>query len=1216
MAEPLQSTADREEARTAVERQAAFCMLLTEVLAGFASCSFEEIDARVAEALQKVAEHMGADEAHVILMSGDALGYGMTHVWRSPNVAPRHDQQRHARVGTWRWVEHRLMSGEPVVVSSLEDWPPEAEAERQTCIVEGVLSCLLVPIKARSGRSRGSVGLQSHARRIAWSNSNVAELRAFGDAVVGALDREGAERALRDANAYHRGVIEASIDPLVAIGPDGRITDANAATEAATGCPRSELIGTDFSEYFTDPAKARAVHRQVLREGSVVDYALELKHREGGVRCVTYNASAYSDPVGQTIGVIAVAHDVTVRVRAEGELREHRDRLEAMVRERTAELEAKNQSLVREIAERKRIEQALRESQERTQLQIDRMPLGCILWGPDLRVRSWNPAAEQIFGYPAAEALGRSTGDLVPPAPTTHRMSGQWRRVILSNLESRSEHENVTKDGRPITCEWTNVPLRDATGKVRGVLSMVQDVTERKQIAAELVRYSEELRDLYNNAPCAYHSLDEGGRVIEINDTELKWLGYDRSQVVDKMTFDQLLAPSSRDAFRRDFAWLKLRGSSREVELDMVRRDGTVLPVLLTSTVLRDPAGRFVHARSTAFDRTERRRAEAETRKLRLAVAQSPSAVVITDTTGNIEYVNPTFTRITGYSAEEVLGRNPRVLKSGTQSAEFYRELWDTVLSGGEWRGELRNKKKNGELYWESMSISPIRDETGRITHLVAIKEDATERRQLSEELTRAKNAAEAANRAKSAFLAHMSHEIRTPMNAILGFSQLMLRDRALTSQQREHLSAINRSGEHLLGLISNILEMSKIEAGRASLEAKACDLQTLLDDLDVMFRARAEAKQLSFWLESVGAGPRFVVSDESRLRQILVNLLGNAVKFTREGWVVLRLEVRGDSSQGLRLVAEVEDTGPGIAPSDMTRLFQSFEQTESGRLAGGTGLGLAISREFARLMGGDLTVESQLGSGTVFRLELGVEPCPAETAQATVADLPVHRLRPGQAECRILIVDDERENRVLLSRLLTSAGFVTLEAVNGQEAIGALERWKPAAILMDLRMPVMDGYEAIRRVRTSDEKVPIIAVSASAFDDDRHEAISLGANQFITKPFRAAEVFDCLSALLHVDYVFGEEASSLRLRGPERPSSRTPERRVWTQLRLPPELAEQIRQATANARWERLVELIDGLAPEQPEAAAHLRQLADAFEYETLLRLLDGQPSEQGRQP
>ncbi|WP_190274487.1 ATP-binding protein [Oscillatoria nigro-viridis] len=467
---------------------------------------------------------------------------------------------------------------------------------------------------------------------------------------------------------------------------------------------------------------------------------------------------------------------------------------------------------------------------------------------------------------------------------------------------------------------------------------------------------------------------------------------------------------------------------------------------------------------------------------------------------------------------------------------------------------------------------------------------------QKTKELKQAKIAAESANRAKSTFLANMSHELRTPLNAIIGFAHLLVHSKKTAPEQQSSLDIINRSGEHLLKLINDILSLSKIEAGQITLESNAFDLYSLLNDIEGMFQLKTQSKGLQLVFERSSDVPQYVRTDESKLRQVLINLLGNAVKFAGAGRVKLTVKC-------LQLLAKkplskfflqfsVKDTGPGIAPDEVSRLFKPFVQTEAGRKSQtGTGLGLPISSSFVKLMGGEIKVKSSVGKGTVFSFYVKVCHATESEVYDRLPQKRVQGLAPNQQIYRILVADDESANRLLLTQILKSAGFVVRFADNGTLAVKLWRKYKPHLIWMDLRMPVLDGFQAVQQIRAlpNGSNTKIIALSANAFVKTQELALSNGFDDFVAKPFREAVIFEKMALHLDVRYIY-EEESSRKSERDEPAQQLTPE----SLSVLPRELIEKLYKAAACGDEQAVRLLIEGIPLSEKQIAAALTKLVD----------------------
>jgi PAS domain S-box-containing protein len=540
--------------------------------------------------------------------------------------------------------------------------------------------------------------------------------------------------------------------------------------------------------------------------------------------------------------------------------------------------------------------------------------------------------------------------------------------------------------------------------------------------------------------------------------------------------------------------------------------------------VIKEHINRLPYAIIEAIEnnkaRIERDRAEKKLRLLSRSVDQSPVSIVITDKDGIIEYVNPTFSDITGYSYDETIGRKPDIVKSGQHSEEVYRELWETITGGHDWSGELINKKKDGTFYWESVVISPIFDSDGEITHFVGVKDDITEKRHMIEELTRAKEKAEESDRLKTSFLANMSHEIRTPMNGIVGFIDLLQYPDLSTEERAQYFSLVKESTNRLLITIDNLIEISRIEAGQEKAVLSDFNLAGFLQYYHALFKPEAVKKSLDLIFSSDIKEDIVVKSDKNKLGLIISNLLNNAVKFTSAGSV----EYGSKVVSGNILEISVRDSGPGIPEEKHTIIFERFVQADSSfnRPYEGSGLGLSIVKAYTGMLGGKIELISAPGKGSEFIVtlplmipenqETAVTDELKEIAVKEMADKPTH----SEHNALILVVEDDEASLSYLDKILVASNFRVIIARNGAEAVKMFEQNPDIAIvLMDIKMPVMDGLEATRLIREMNREIPVIAQTAYVLPVENEMIAAAGCTDYISKPTNRTDLISLINKYL-----------------------------------------------------------------------------------------------------
>ena len=997
-------------------------------------------------------------------------------------------------------------------------------------------------------------------------------------------ERKRAGEALRESEARYRTFFEQAAVGVAEIEHfTGRFLTANRLLCTLLGRTEEEMRDTTFQAItHPDDLHLHEEKSEQLLAGKIGHYTLEKRYiaKDGAVIWVNI---AVSNPEG------------------------------------TGKTDGRNIVVVENITERKRTEAALQASEEKFRQIVNSIPNAVSMLDMNLRFTYMSAGVQRILGYTPEEAMTFSLDQMLTPESFAI-VSKSFQERLEANARGSDpnyvmilELEQYHKNGSTVFLENTMTFLRDANGVPVGILCVSADISERKRAADALRRSEEQYRLLAENSDDVIFTLDNELRFTYVSPASFKLRGVTAEEAMHEK-LEEIMTMESLNRVLAEYARVLPdiehgKNPTARMELEQYRKDGSTVWVEASLRVMRDDEGRLIGFIGVSRDISARKQAEEELkmRNILLSTQQEVSidGILVVDENGTMTSFNRRFVEIWAIPGDVLESKSDEralqwILGNLVDPDEFItrvRHLYEN-------RTEMSRDEiglKDGRIL--DRYSAPMLGDDGKYYGRIWYFRDITKRKRAEAELEEAKDAADAANQSKSIFLANMSHEIRTPMNAILGFAQLMHRDLDLSPKSREHLNIINRSGEHLLTLINDILEMSKIEAGRAIFVPNTFDLSALLEDIERMFRMRTEAKKLQFLVERVGNVPRWVVSDEGKLRQVLINLLGNAVKFTGKGSITLRLGAKVGKTNTVDLQFEVEDTGPGMAAEEIGRLFQAFEQTNTGLQIGGTGLGLALSRGFIQIMGGFISVTSTVGKGSTFRFEIPLQEGKEGQTPTKEKQRRVVCVRPDQGAIRVLIADDKETNRLLLSQMLSSAGFQTKEVANGAEAVEAVDAWNPRIVLMDMAMPVMDGYEATRRLKTSRDhgETLIIAVTASAFEEDRKRVMSAGADGYLAKPFKEAELFALIGALTGVEYLYeedrvGEQASKLADVAAEMRES---------VAALPPDLVNQVRDAAEGADLDRLNELVGQLATDQPTLAKRMQEMAARFEYEALIELL-----------
>lgn len=730
-----------------------------------------------------------------------------------------------------------------------------------------------------------------------------------------------------------------------------------------------------------------------------------------------------------------------------------------------------------------------------------------------------------------------------------------------------------------------------------------REITSRLHVEAALRASEENYRTLVEGANSIILRMSTDGKVLFLNAFGERFLGFASSEIVGRSVIGTIV-PETETSGRDLRSLMEELGRNPEYyevnENENITRDGRRVWVAWTNRPFYDQRGKLTEVLCVGNDVTAHRQAAEMLRRYEFIVNTVSNMMSVINERGAYEAVNDAWCAATGRSREEAIGKTVASVWPEPVAHNIILPRLERCFQGELVAYEAAIPlPTSGERICE-VAMYPFKDETDHQVRAIVVAQDVTDRKQVELALQEAKLAAEAGNRAKSAFLANMSHEIRTPMNAVLGYTQLLQRSPNLSPEQEHALKAIRRSGDHLLGLISDILELSRIEAGHVALIPETFSMTGLINDLDLMFRVRTDAKGIELIFDVPDSVPPHLVADRSRVQQVLINLIGNAVKFTDRGGITVRarcaLDASTDEAGPFQVIFEVEDTGRGMDAASLDTIFGSFEQVDTSLARNeGAGLGLTISRNFARLMGGDVVVRAVPGQGSCFTFSFiataGVSadlPAPPEYRQ-------VLGLEAGSVPCRVLVIDDRDTNRDVLVRMLQPLGFETREASNGLEGLAQFDEWRPHVVLVDIVMPVMDGKETIRRLRALPDtpQVAIIALTASTLQEERQTVLALGANAFLRKPFREEDLLDAIRIHAGVTYVYGDE---MQEPGPvDGELLSIPQARAALDG-LPTELVARLRSVVMRGAINESRTLAEEIQPYAPHLAELVRQRAEGY--------------------